>query len=151
MLTKSLVPAAAVVAAVLILTGCSAASAHQDPPPATVQAVPGSDVRHIRLTERAIQRLGITTQAVRAALVTIDGRNGTHKVIPYSAVIYDNDGSTWTFVNVRPRTFMRKSITVGAIEGDTAVLIAGPALGSAVVTVGAPELLGTEYNISGEE
>jgi hypothetical protein len=151
MLTKSPLPLASIVAAALLVTGCSAASARQDPAPAVVQAVPGSNVQQVRLTEQAIHRLGITTVPVRTAKASLDGQRGTHKLIPYSAVVYDNDGSTWTFVNIGPQTFIRQRITVGAIQGSTAVLVKGPALGAAVVTVGAPELLGTEYNISGEE
>jgi hypothetical protein len=151
MLTKTPVPLASVLAAAALLTGCAAASARQDPAPATIQTVPGSPVRQVRLTDQAIHRLGIATAAVREANVTLDSKRGTHTVIPYSAVVYDNDGSTWAFVNTRPRTFLRQRITVGAILGTTAVLTAGPAPGAAVVTVGAPELLGTEYNISGEE
>ena len=149
--TKSPLPLASIVAAALLVAGCSAASARQDPAPAVVQAVPGSSVQQVRLTEQAIHRLGITTVPVRTATATLDGQRGTHKLIPYSAVVYDNDGSTWTFVNIGPRTFIRQQITVGAIQGNTVVLVKGPALGAAVVTVGAPELLGTEYNISGEE
>ena len=72
-------------------------------------------------------------------------------VIPYSAVVYDTDGSTWTYVNTTGRTFVRDRITVAAIEGHSALLSAGPAVGARVVTVGAPELLGAEYDISGEE
>jgi hypothetical protein len=143
--------ASVVAAAAALLTGCSAASAHQDPPPATVRSVPGSAVKQLQLTQQAIHRLGITTVAVRTARAALDGRRGTYRLIPYSAVVYDNDGSTWAFVNTAPRTFVRQRIAVGAIQGSTAVLTAGPAPGAAVVTVGAPELLGTEYNISGEE
>jgi hypothetical protein len=151
MLTKSPASLASAAAAALLLTGCAVASARQDPPPATIQSVPGSAVKQLRLTEQAIHRLGITTAAVRTGQATLDGRRGTHKLIPYSAVVYDNDGSTWAFVNTAPRTFVRQRITAGAIRGNTAVLTGGPAVGAAVVTVGAPELLGTEYNISGEE
>jgi hypothetical protein len=151
MLTKSPLPLASIVVAALLVTGCSAASARQDPAPAAVQAVPGSPVQQVRLTEQAIHRLGITTVPVRMAKVTLEGQRGTHKLIPYSAVVYNNDDSTWTFVNTGPRTYLRQRITVGAIQGNTAVLTAGPAVSAAVVTVGAPELLGTEYNISGEE
>jgi hypothetical protein len=98
-----------------------------------------------------MHRIGIATQAVRVATVTVAGRRGPYKVIPYSAVIYDNDGSTWTYVETAARTFMRERITVRVIRGGTAVVSRGPAAGAMVVTVGAPELLGTEYNISGEE
>lgn len=151
MRTKSPASLASVAAAALLVTGCSVASARQDPPPATIQSVPGSAIKQLRLTEQAIHRLGITTAGVRTEQATLDSRRGTYKLIPYSAVVYDNDGSTWAFVNTAPRTFIRQRITVGAIQGSTAVLTAGPAQGAAVVTVGAPELLGTEYNISGEE
>ena len=151
MLSKRPASLASAAAAIALLTGCSVASAHEDPPPATVKSIPGSAVKQLRLTPQAIQRLGIATVAVRTAQATLDGRPGTYRVIPYSAVVYDNDGSTWAFMNTAPRTYMRQRITVGAIQGNAAVLTAGPAAGAVVVTVGAPELLGTEYNISGEE
>jgi hypothetical protein len=151
MLSKRPASLASAAAAIALLTGCSVASAHEDPPPATVKSIPGSEVKQLLLTPQAIHRLGIRTVAIRTAQASLDGRHGTYRVIPYSAVVYDNDGSTWAFVNTAPRTFVRQRITVGAIQGSTAVLTAGPAAGAAVVTVAAPELLGTEYNISGEE
>jgi hypothetical protein len=151
MLSKRPASLASAAAAAALLTGCSVASAHEDPPPAAVRSIPGSAVKQLRLTQQAIHRLGITTVAVRTAQAAADGRRGTYRLIPYSAVVYDNDGSTWAFVNTAPRTFVRQPITVGAIRGSTAVLTTGPAPGAVVVTVGAPELLGTEYNISGEE
>ena len=52
---------------------------------------------------------------------------GARKVIPYSAVVYDTDGSTWTYVNTAPRTYVREPITIAAIQGDVAVLDRGPA------------------------
>jgi hypothetical protein len=66
-------------------------------------------------------------------------------------VVYDTDGSTWTYVNTAARTYERKPITVTEIDGAAALLSDGPAAGTPVVTVGGAELLGTEYNISGEE
>src|SRR5262252_3690871 len=149
MRTKSPASLASVAAAALFLTGCAAASAGQDPPPSVVKSIPGSPVKQLRLTEQAIHRLGITTAAVRTGQATIDGQRGTYKLIPYSAVVYDNDGSTWAFVSTAPRTFVRQRIAIGAIQGNTAVLATGPSPSAAVVTAGAPELLGTEYDISG--
>jgi hypothetical protein len=69
------------------------------------------------------------------------------KVIPYAAVIYDADGATWTYTNPEPLVFVRHAITVEYIEGDLAALKDGPDIGTAVVTVGAVELLGIEHNI----
>ena len=36
------------------------------------------------------------------------------------------------------------------VDGDTAYLLAGPAAGTKVVTVGVPELFGAEYGVRGE-
>jgi hypothetical protein len=151
MSTKNSVVIGFAAAVTMILAGCGSASAPVEPSPAIVKAIAGSPAAQVQLTERAMRRLGIATSAVRTARTTLAGRTARYKLIPYSAVVYDADGSTWTYVTTAARTFVRQSITVGAIEGSNAVLTAGPAIGSAVVTVGAPELLGTEYNISGEE
>ena len=131
--------------AALILTACGTA-ATADPPPATIVPVAGSQIPRLELTSAAIQRLGIATQPVRPAPAS-----DTREVIPYSAVVYDTDGSTWSFVNTAARTYTREPITVKAISGDVVLLSAGPPVGALVVTVGSAELLGTEYNISGEE
>ena len=48
-------------------------------------------------------------------------------------------------------TGTKQRITVAAIKGHSALLSSGPTVGARVVTVGAPELLGAEYDISGEE
>jgi hypothetical protein len=149
MFTKKLVPAG-LAAVGCVLAGCGGAGSNTDRPPATLKAIPGSPVKEVLLTARAEQRLGIATQPVRVAAGP-SGRHGSYEVIPYSAVVYDNDGSTWTYVNTTGRTFVRQPIVINAIQGSEAVLNRGPAVGAAVVTVGAPELLGTEYDISGEE
>ena len=113
-------------------------------------AAAGAIAEKPELTGRAIQRLGIVVQPVRAAPAA-GGQTGGREVIPYSAVVYDTDGSTWTYANTAVRTFVRQPITIAAIQGNLAVLSGGPPVGTEVVTVGAAELLGTEYDISGEE
>ena len=79
------------------------------------------------------------------------GTAGAAKVVPYAAVVYDTDGSSWTYVETAADTYVRQPITVTVIRGDAALVSAGPRVGAQVVTVGSAELLGTEYNISGEE
>jgi hypothetical protein len=144
---KHLSVAGLVIGAAAILAGCATATPAETPP-AVIKPVAGSQIPQLQLTERAVQRLGIVTQPVRPT--TTAGQPG-REVIPYSAVVYDTDGSTWTYVNTAARTYERKPITVTEIDRETALLSAGPAVGTAVVTVGAAELLGTEYDISGEE
>src|SRR4249920_1982647 len=112
-----------VVGAAVILTGCSTAAAPAETPPAVVTPIAGSQVQRLQLTDRAMQRLGITTQPVRKAPTAAgkaSGTTGMHKVIPYSAVIYDTDGSTWTYVNTAARTYVRQPITITAIQGNAA-------------------------------
>jgi hypothetical protein len=72
------------------------------------------------------------------------GSGKPQKVIPYSAVIYDSHGTTWTYTNPEPLTFVRHPISVEYIQDDLAVLTEGPATGTSVVSVGASELLGVE-------
>jgi hypothetical protein len=144
---KHLFVAGLVIGAAAILAGCATATPAQTPP-ALIKPVAGSPIPQLQLTERAVQRLGIVTQPVRP---TTTAGQPAHEVIPYSAVVYDTDGSTWAYVNTAARTYERKPIAVTEIDGTTALLSAGPAAGTAVVTVGAAELLGTEYDISGEE
>jgi hypothetical protein len=144
---KHLSVAGLVIGAAAILAGCATATP-AEAPPAVIKPVAGSQIPQLQLTERAVQRLGIVTQPVRQAATA---GQPAREVIPYSAVVYDTDGSTWTYVNTATDVYRRKPITVEAIDGEVALLSAGPPAGTQVVTVGAAELLGTEYNISGEE
>lgn len=137
-----------------VLAGCSGAPAPSEGPPVrltNVKAADGTGVKQVELTAHAIERLGITTGTVHQAAVAVGGVLGGHKVVPYAAVVYDSDGSSWTYVNSVPRTYVRARITVSTIVGNVAVLTDGPADGTVVVTQGAPELLGAEAEIAGEE
>ena len=136
-----------VVAAGLGLAGCSTASidlpAVAIEPPSHVEPVEGSELSRVTLSERAAQRLGIETAEVSSE--EIDGK--LQPVIPYGAVIYDANGATWAYTSPELLTFVRHPITIDAIEGDRAWLSEGPADGTAVVSVGAAELYGTEYEV----
>jgi hypothetical protein len=112
--------------------------------PAKVEHVEGSeDVSRLTLTPKAVERLGIQTTPVREE--TVDGKR--RKVVPYGAVLYDADGKTSVYVTSAPNVYVREPITVDLIEGDRVVLEAGPAAGTAVVSVGAAELYGTETGV----
>jgi len=113
--------------------------AASDEGPSKVEPVKGSDFAKVTLTAAAARRLGIRTAAVRAA--------GARTTIPYAAVLYDADGSAFTYTTTSRLTYRRAPITVRRITGDEALLTAGPRTGTSVVTVGAAELLGTEYGV----
>jgi hypothetical protein len=140
--------AALLVASALLMSACghatSAAPAADSP--VQVSPVPGSDVKTVALSEQASARLGIRTAPVTTAAAVAAGQ----REVPYSAIVYDEQGATWTFVPTAPRTYVREPVAVDHIAGDVAVLTAGPAVGALVVTEGSQELLGAEYDISGE-
>jgi hypothetical protein len=79
--------------------------------------------------------------------IAVSGGRTTRKVIPYSAVIYDVKGATWTYANPEPLVFVRQPISVDYIQRGLAYLSEGPAEGTAVVTGGAAELYGTETGV----
>jgi len=136
-----------VAAAGLGLAGCSPASidlpAVANEPPSHVEPIEGSELSRVTLSERAAQRLGIETAEVSSEEIAGTPR----QIIPYGAVIYDSSGATWTYTSPEPLTFVRHPITINAIDGDRAVLSEGPEDGTAVVSVGAAELYGTEYKV----
>jgi hypothetical protein len=144
----------AALAAIPLLAGCaSAAESAADDSPVSLTAVKGTDLLQVTLTAGAQQRLGVATDEVRAAPAAPSGGSAekASSTIPYAAVIYDSQGASWTYTNPRPHTYVRAEITVDRIDGDVALLTAGPDVGTAVVVVGAPELLGAEMKIAGEE
>ena len=108
--------------------------------PARLEAIDGSNIKKITLTPKAAQRLDIQTGQVRQ---DASGR----KVVPYAAVVYDKDGSTWVYTNPQPLTYVRHAIVVELISGDDAVLKEGPEVGMQVATTGAPQLYGAEKGV----
>jgi hypothetical protein len=112
--------------------------------PAYIEDIEGSDLKRVVLTEKAAERLDI-----QLALVGEQQVEGTQRlVVPYAALIYGLNGETWAYIMPEPLTFIREAITVDFIEGDMAVLLLGPAIGTEVVTVGVAELYGAETGVS---
>jgi multidrug efflux pump subunit AcrA (membrane-fusion protein) len=85
-------------------------------------------------------------QGVRVKLSLVESE-GLKKVVPYSALLYDLDGSTWIYVSPEPLVFMRQPVTVDFIEGDRVILSDGPSAGTIVATVGVAELYGADTGV----
>lgn len=138
---------AALITAALPLSACggsSSSAAEDESGPATVEPIDGTKLLRVTLTAKAAERLGIQTDRVRLAQVSRNGIEGRRKVIPYAAVLYGTHGETSTYTNPQQLVYVRQDIDVDYVDGNRAVLAAGPASGTAVVTVGAAELLGAE-------
>jgi len=142
--------------ALVVLTfgaaGCSSAQATNEVPPSetavTVQAAADeSQPATLTVSELAEKRLGIRTEAVRLVGA---GKSAT-LTLPYAALVYDAEGAPWAFSSPNPRTYVRVPLTIRGIVGDDVQLVSGPPEGTQVVVVGAPELVGAEAGISGEE
>ena len=116
------------------------AAVKEEPSPAQVEPIGTSGINRLVLSDSAAERLGITTEPVRTAVVA--GRRRI--VIPYAAVVYDADGVAWAYTNPKPLTFIRSRLVVDHVAGAQAFVSAGPPAGARVVTVGAAELFGSE-------
>ena len=67
------------------------------------------------------------------------------RVVPRAAIIYDIYGGTWVYVKIAPHTFARRRMRIAYFVDHEALVDEGPAKGDLVVTDGAPELFGTEF------
>ena len=98
------------------------------------------DQNKVILLEEAAKRLGIETAEVAAL-------PGGRESVPYSAVIYDAEGHSWVFTTGEALSYVKAPITIDRIDGDRAILTAGPPVGTEVVSQGAEELFGVEDGI----
>ena len=139
--------ATSLLAAGLCLAGCGSTSADEASHDSPAQVVPiaGTDRSRVVLSSSAASRLGIASVAVAAVAGT-----PPQLAIPASALIYDKNGKTWVYTVTQALNYQREPVTVLRVDGDRAVLSVGPAVGTNVVTVGAAELLGTEYGVPGQ-
>src|SRR5438132_13410356 len=81
------------------------------------------------------------------AMLVMNQPLGERKVVPYSALIYDQHGQTWVYTSSSARTFLRHKVEVYHIQGDVAILKDGPPTGTVVASVGVAELYGTEFKV----
>ncbi|MET3923155.1 hypothetical protein [Arthrobacter sp. UYEF20] len=136
--------AALIIAAFLALSAASCgqapAAAPTDGDPAVLAEVPGTDLHRLTLTEHALERVDLKTE-----VTSLDPQ--TQKLsVSYGAILYDSTGQTWVYTNPEPRVFVRQAVTVERINGGVALLTDGPAAGTVVVTTGAEELYGAEFD-----
>ena len=109
----------------------------------TIEKIEGTDLSKLTLTDHAVQRIGL-----ELADVTEQQIDGAAKlVIPFGAVFYDANGQAWAYTNPEGLSYVRAALTIERIEGDIAILSAGPAVGTKIVSVGAALLFGAEFGV----
>ena len=131
------------VAAVLAFTGFNVMAAKEkavDPnAPAVVKPTEEKGISRITLTDQAAKRLGIQVAVAKEAPQGVE--------VPYSALLYEASGGEWVYINPEGNVYKRASVKVQRIDGNRMYLSKGPAKGTKVVTVGAAELFGAEFEI----
>jgi ABC-type oligopeptide transport system substrate-binding subunit len=137
--------AAAVCAALLFAlpacaqTTAAAPAAVSANEPAKVEKNAATGIAKLTLTEKGVERLDLKTDTVKAG-------KGKDVVVPYAALLYDSSGKTWVYTNPAPRVYQRQAVTVAKVEDGLVTASAGPAVGTTIVTVGAAELFGAEFD-----
>jgi hypothetical protein len=133
-------------AGVVSLSACGEASTGYDyetashHEPAKLEPIKGTDVHRVIFDAVAAKRVGLKTAPIR--------QDGQETVIPYDAVIYSSDGHTYTYTAPEPLTYVRQQIDIDHVVGDSVMLSDGPPVGTEVVTVGAAEVYGTEFEVA---
>jgi hypothetical protein len=124
-------------------------SACQQKPEAPANIEPASRVEYtgqalyrVRLTAKRAAELGLKTAAVREEKMA----GILRKVVPSTAVVYDQHGNPWMFKNPDSLVFVRERTSVDHVDGELAILADGPPAGTAVVIAGAAELLNDEFS-----
>jgi hypothetical protein len=130
----------ALVAAAMVLTACQEVPSNQvKSQPYEVVPIKGTDLNLVKLADEIAARIDLQTAKVDV--------NGTGKVVPHLALIYNPDGKAFVYTKPKRQTYVRAPVNVDRVEGDQVMLAKGPPVGTVVVTVGAAELLATEYEI----
>ncbi|MEU0404300.1 efflux RND transporter permease subunit [Streptomyces sp. NPDC006197] len=124
------------------------AAEHSEEPPAEIEEVEEGKIPHLTLAEDTVHRIHLTTEPLRQA--PLDGAGPPQTLIPLKAVVYDPEGKTFAFTNPKPFVYLRTPVELGRFGKDDAVVKSGLTAGTPVVTVGAAELLGIEYETDGE-
>jgi hypothetical protein len=134
------------IAGLVSLSACGEASTGYDyetashHEPAKLEPIKGTDVHRVIFDAEGAERVGLQTTPIR--------QNGQGTVIPYDAVIYTSDGKTYTYTAPEPLNFVRQRIIIDHVVGDSVMLSDGPPTGTEVVTVGATEVYGTEFEVA---
>ena len=119
------------------------AAAHKAPDAFTIEKL-ANDVVRLHLEPRAVERIQLRTEAVAAA---VGGATTASRSLPYAALLYSPDGSTFVYTNPEANTYVRYPVAVEQTDGRSAVVSNGPAEGTPVVTDGAAELMGIEFGV----
>ena len=130
----------ALMAAGLVLSGCEEVPSNLvKSEPFELEPIEGTDIQRVKLADRTAKRIDLQTATV--------GGNETELIVSHAALIYNPEGEVFVYTRPEPGAYVRAPVVVSRVEGEQALLSEGPPPGTVVVTIGAAELLATEYEI----
>jgi hypothetical protein len=131
------------VIAALALSACAEVPSNLvESQPFKLEAIKGTDIQQVTLTKQTAEKIDVRTARVSGSARRL--------VVPHAALIYNPDGNSFVYTQPRPLTYVRAQVKVDRVTDDDVVLLAGPPAGTEVVTIGAAELLATEYEIGNQ-
>ena len=132
------------VAMTLLPAACAGAAGEEEEEVPLVQtklkelkAYPGHHI--VTFTKLGAERADVATTPVKGA----DG----HSELPYAALLYNSDGSTFVYTATGPRTYVYTPIHLRKIVGETLYFTDGPKPGTPVVTSGVPQVHGADIEL----
>jgi hypothetical protein len=139
-LPRSLGAGLALLGAALVLSACQEVPSNLvKSEPYELQPIEGTDRSRIKLADETAARIDLQTAKVALS--------GKQKVVPHLSLIYNPYGEVFVYTRPKAQIYVRAPVKVDRVVDDRVLLITGPPVGMAVVTVGAAELLATEYEI----
>ena len=117
--------------------------------PAHLEHLENSELSKLTLTEKAVERIGVLTSTVVEENPQEGnyGEQSTQTSVPYGAILYDAQGRIWVYTNPEPQVYLRHEVKIDFIKDGKTYLLEGPPVGTKVVSQGAAELYGTEYEV----
>jgi hypothetical protein len=103
------------------------------------------DAARLILEPGVAERLQFKLQPV--AVLGAAGASVGPRALPYPALLYKPDGSTFVYTNPEPNVYVHQAVKVDRLDREVAVITEGPDPGTPVVTDGAAELMGMEFGV----
>jgi hypothetical protein len=133
------------IAAGVALSACNQASTggyEPAEPVSKVEPIKGTEAGLVKFSTLGAKKVGLRTAVIR--------KDGGQKVIPSAALLYDSEGKAFAYTSPEPLSFVRKDVEVEHMDGGRVVLAQGPPIGTRVVTTGADEVYGAEFEVEEE-
>ncbi|MEO6472140.1 MAG: hypothetical protein ABIR57_09420 [Aeromicrobium sp.] len=131
-----------IVAVAASLTACDKAEDDESEYPSQsklepIKGIPGHHT--VTLTPLGAKQVGIQTTPVA-------GSNKL-KELPYDALLYGADGTTFIYTSPKALTYRYAKITLEKIVGERIYFSEGPKVGTQVVTRGVPQVHGADIEL----